>query len=227
MQMPLWSKQGKPLVCVFAIALAVAQLSSVPAQGQARPSLRSGVQSQNAQPQTNNSPNMQNPLSLWGTFVYTNANLSATCDSEGCSQFTQAFNEQIVCPTYEGGSCTFQITIGSENAVYSNDDPPINGESGQYRFSVDGAAPSPGPAGTAGYECSNCSEFYFSANYNEDYIASSVSVAAVVKNTGSKKHTVEVDIGCVEDNLNATGCTVLATGMSLRVEVYTSRGILF
>ena len=132
-------------------------------------------------------------------------------------------------PTYEGGSCTFQITISSENSASSNDDPPTNGESGQYRFSVDGAAPSPGPVGTLPlYECSNCYEFYYSTSYNSEYIADSTSVTAVVKNTGNRqKHTVELDIGCVESNSNATGCTASATALNLRVEVYMPTGLLF
>ena len=85
------------------------------------------------------------------------------------------------------------------------------------------------PVGTLPlYECSNCYEFYYSTSYNSEYIADSTSVTAVVKNTGNRqKHTVELDIGCVESNSNATGCTASATALNLRVEVYMPTGLLF
>jgi hypothetical protein len=130
------------------------------------------------------------------------------------------FQEQIVCPGGKGQSCTFQINIESENFTGSIDD--VNGESGQYQFTVDGNAPSPGPVGIVPYVCPNCYEWFFSSTWNQEFIGTSAAVTAIVTNTSSwQKHSVEVDIGCEEENNNSSGCYAGLTVANLKVEVYS------
>jgi hypothetical protein len=217
------------VACAFVVALTVTLISRAPAKAQAGPPTRRfEVPKANAQPQASKSPNNGKPLTLWGSFLYTNFNISASCDSEDCSAFTPMFNEEVVCPVGEGESCTFQITIESENHVGSNETTPLYGESGQYQFNVDGAAPSPGLVGMFPYICPNCYEWMYSTVYADAYIGTSAAVTATVTNTkGWQKHSVEVGIGCEEQESDSTGCHVLTTLANLQVAVYVPNQITF
>jgi hypothetical protein len=228
MQMARLSKNGMVIVGVFVVVWVVMQVSGVPARPQAGPPSRGGVHSANVQPQTDITPKSRKPLSLWGTFLDTNSNVTASCGGAGCSAFSPVFEEEIACPGGVGESCTFQITIESENWVRSGDGE--NGESGQYRFTVDGAAPSPGPVGIGffGPLCANCYEWMYSSPNNGVSIGTSSAVTAIVTNTGHcQKHSVEVDIGCQELQSNPSGCSAGLTLANLEVAVYTSKAVLF
>jgi len=231
MQMALWSKKGMVITvaCGFVVALAVTLISRAPAKAQAGPTTRRFVVPQaNAQPQTKKA-NVPKPLSLWRSFFDTSSEAVGTsCDSEACSAFTPIFIEQVVCPVQEGQSCTFQITIESENYVGSNESTPLYGESGQYQFLVDGAAPSPGPVGVIDLICPNCYEWMYSKQWNEVFIGTSYAVTATVTNTTwQQKHSVEVDIGCREEQDDATGCHAATWLANLQVAVYTRSLALF
>jgi hypothetical protein len=228
MQMPRLSKKGIVIVGVFVVVWVVMRVSGVPAKPQAGPPSRGGVHTANVQPQTDITPKSPKPLSLWGTVLDTNSNVTASCSSEGCSAFSPVFEEEIACPGGVGESCTFQITIESENQVGSGDSK--NGESGQYRFTVDGAAPSPGPVGVypSTWWCPNCYEWMYSDSYYGVSIGTSYAVTANVTNTAHwQKHSVEVDIGCQEQFSNSSGCSVLLMLANLKVEVYAPQGALF
>ena len=222
MQMLLRSKKGMVIVCLLVGVWAVMQVSGVRAKPQGGPPPRGGVHTSNAKPQSNPSVLNHKPLSLWGTVIDTNSEISTSCDTEGCSSYTPVFQEQIVCPGGKGQSCAFQITIESENHTGSND--YVNGESGQYQFIVDSNAPSPGPVGIVGYACPNCYEWFFSHTWNEEYIGTSDAVTAIVTNTSYwQKHSVEVDIGCEEENKNSNGCYAGLSVANLKVAVYTPK----
>jgi len=232
MQMPVWSKKSKvvTVACAFVAALALMLISPAPAKPQVGPGAgRHGVPWANAQPQTKISPNNPKPFCLWRSFFDTNTTVILTsCDTELCSAFTPIFTEQVVCPVEEGGSCTFQITIESENFVGSNENPPLYGESGQYAFLVDGAAPSPGPVGAIDTICPNCYEWMYSNTWDDVYVGTSYAVTATVTNTKNRqKHTVEVDIGCREEKFDATGCYAGTWLANLQVAVYTRNSVLF
>jgi hypothetical protein len=129
-------------------------------------------------------------------------------------------------PVEKGESCTFQITIESQNAVGPNDSL-TNGEDGLYQFNVDGAAPSPGPVDTTeGCNCYDWSRSY--QPFYEQLIGASYAVTATVTNTTNRqKHSVEVGIGCYESQGDSAGCSAWVGLANLQVAVYTRNWLLF
>jgi len=222
MQISLRSKKGMVIAGVFAVGCVVLQVSGTPAKPQGRPAPRGVLPAASALPQVI-SPKSPRPLTLWKTFLDTGSGSIepvASCDTKGCKAFSPMFEEEITCPGEVGGSCTFQISIESENFVASNDSK--SGESGQYRFTVDGAAPSPGPVGVFSYFCPNCYEWMYSEAYYAQYVGTSYAVTADVTNTSYwEKHLVEVEIGCEEQNDDTSGCSAGYTLANLKVAVYT------
>jgi len=228
MQMALWSKKGKVITvtCTFVVALAVTLISGAPARAQAthQPGTP-GVLNPNVQPLTKHSGSDAKPLRLWGTFFDANSFPgTAGCQSVACEEFEQIFAEQVVCPVEKGDSCTFQITIESQNRTAANDFLP--GEDGLYQFNVDGAAPSPGPVDTLG-GC-NCYSWSLHQPNSGAFIGTSYGVTATVTNTTNRqKHSVEVGIGCAETQGDTSGCYAGTGSANLQVAVYTRNWLLF
>jgi hypothetical protein len=228
MQMPLWSKKGKVITvtCTFVVALAVTLISGAPARAQAthQPGTP-GVVKPNVQPLTTHSGSDAKPLRPWGTFFDTNSStINASCATGLCIDFTTIFAEQVVCPVERGDSCTFQITIESQNEVGSGSG--LNGEDGLYQFNVDGAAPNPGPVDTAN-GC-NCYSWSIYQPNSGARIGTSYAVTATVKNTTNRqKHSVEVSIGCAEFLGDPLGCYANTHFANLQVAVYTRNWLLF
>lgn len=154
---------------------------------------------------------------LIGTFFDTSSpGASASCSSAHCTAFAPMYSEAIVCPKAAGLTCTFQITIQSQNAAGSND--LKFGEEGVYQFLVDGVAPTPGPVASscACYTWSGASHL-FSLTVR----ATSYAVTATVKNaTASQSHSIGVNIGCVELQGNTTGCFAKSGFANLSVAMY-------
>ncbi len=69
-------------------------------------------------PQLNGRPGASTPINhvLKGTiFDAGSPGASASCSSAGCSAYAQMYLESVVCPRIAGATCTYQITIQSQN----------------------------------------------------------------------------------------------------------------
>jgi hypothetical protein len=224
MQIAKWSKKAKVItvLCALVVALGVLLISGAHARPQASHPLGTPeVLNLSEHPLIKDPSSGANLLTLWRTlFDVHNALATATCDSAGCEVFAPIFSEQVVCPADEGESCTFQITIESQNWLGSNDNLS-NGEDGLYQFTVDGAAPAPGPVSPA---CKCYSWMQNRPNPTTSLIGTSYAVTANVTNTTWKqKHSIVVGIGCMEIQSDTSGCYAQAGFANLQVAVYTSK----
>lgn len=171
-------------------------------------------------------PSSVQPLALWRTILDSNINAgpaTTSCDSADCVSFAPMFTEEVVCPMAEGRSCTFQITVESQNTVASNDGLDTKGENGLYQFLVDGQGPTPGPVDMITPGCACYSWSSGQANSGNAWLGTSYSVTANVTNTkGYQKHSIVVSIGCNEDQGDSSGCVAQSGFANLQVGVYTS-----
>jgi len=156
------------------------------------------------------------------TFVVNKKPTTVSCSQPGCSAKAPILTSiPVTCPAAKGGTCTFHISFDAKITV----DLPCGGHDcgGQsdsadsYQFLVDGAAPTPGPTTGEG-------EYFFAR-----YVASSTldpsrqsypaSVIATVTNSGSRHHSIDVSLRCVE-TLKYYGCGAVALWSTLRVDVF-------
>jgi hypothetical protein len=139
---------------------------------------------------------------LKGTiFDTTSPGAAASCSSANCSAYAPIYVENVPCPAAAGATCTFQITIQSQNVAGSNDGKL--GEQGEYQFFVDGTPPTPGPVD------SSCACYTWSGSshlFSLSVRAVSYAVTATVTNTTSKQsHSIAVNLGCIEGHGNKSG----------------------
>jgi hypothetical protein len=230
MQMTIGSEKCKVIgvAGTLAVALAFMLIGSAPARAQGSSTERIlGVPRTSAQPPATSSVSNANSLRLWGSntnflrlwgtiFDTRSVGVLASCNSAECIQFEPMFTEQVVCPVERGDSCMFQITIESQNKVGSIGNH-TNGENGLYEFSVDGAAPTPGPV-----DANGCYSWSHDQPNSGATIGTSYAVTAIVKNAVAKQaHSVEVLIGCQESKGDVFGCSASAGLANLQVAVYT------
>ena len=149
-------------------------------------------------------------------FDTTSPGASASCNSVGCSAYAPIYLEKIICPRASGATCTYQITIQSQNAAGSNDGTV--GEEGVYQFLVDGKAATPGPLGAG------CACYTWSGAGNGASLpirGTSYSVTATVTNSSANQsHSIKVNIGCNELNANNSGCFAASGFANLSVATY-------
>ena len=157
------------------------------------------------------------------TLVVDNKNLvTVTCSIPGCSAEAPIMSAvPVTCPAAEGGTCTFHMSfvanVGSDIPGCSRSCQGTSGASNRYQFLVDSAAPLPGPTNPHGW-------YLFGRNVFSDVpfnsqISYPASVVARVTNSGSQKHLVQVNLGCV-DLLKFGGCRAVARESTLRVDVF-------
>jgi hypothetical protein len=154
---------------------------------------------------------------LKGTIFDTSSpGASASCSSAGCSAYAPIYSESVVCPKPVGATCTYQITIQSQNNAGSNDH--TLGEQGEYQFLVDGVAPTPGPVD------STCACYTWSGSSRQFSLpvrGTSYAVTATVKNTtASQPHSIGINIGCIEVHGNTSGCFAGSGFANLSIATY-------
>jgi len=138
-----------------------------------------------------------------GTFLQTSDSVFVTSSNGTVVQalFPVA---KIVCPALAGKSCTFYVHVETASTVSIS--------VGQFRFLVDGAAPTPGPTDSSGFVT-------FSAGVNDETEAFSHAVLGKVTNSvDNQSHTVEVDLGCTSGGIIL--CQVGAGSATLRIDVF-------
>ena len=154
---------------------------------------------------------------LLGTFFDASSpGASASCSSATCTAYAPMYLEAVVCPKAAGLTCTFQVTIQSQNNAGSNDGK--FGEEGVYQFLVDGSAPIPGPVGS-GCACYTWSGA--SRQFSLTIRGTSYAVTATVTNTtASQSHSIGVNIGCHEVHGDTTGCFAGSGFANLNIAMY-------
>ena len=151
---------------------------------------------------------------LAGTDFQTQPNpITASCNTMNCTAPPRRIFPLLnaVCPAGINGTCTFYIHLESQDLTLSQ------GDTGLFRFFVDGAPPNPGPTDPLGF---------FAWDNNDPFSATaepashSYAVVAIVTNAvPNQVHPIDVRVSCID--INAGGCTV-ATGLSsLEVNIYT------
>jgi hypothetical protein len=188
-----FSKKAIAMACVFALALAVVAISSVPARTQGTPEEQA--------------PRLTKHV-LNATYYDANANVvEALCSFAGC-QATPVFvfNESIACPGPAGTKCTYEVNIAATASV-----GPV-GDSGLFQFLVDGATPTGGQTDSQGLY--TFESFGPTGNYNSAY-----TVTSQVKNTGANQsHSIGVLVSC--QDIQVLGNCVAATSIaSLTIRV--------
>jgi len=110
----------------------------------------------------------------------------------------------VVCPDVAGNTCTFYVLVQAQTGL-------TPGDSGSYRFLVDGQAPNPGPTESDGFVSWGRIAGFFSSAALRSY-----AVVARVTNTSEfQDHSIEVDVACPQ------GCGSAATNLaSLRIDVF-------
>jgi len=171
-------------------------------------------------PQLNGRPGASTPINhaLKGTiFDASSPGASASCSSAGCSAYAQMYLESVVCPRTAGSTCTYQITIQSQNHAGSNDGKL--GEEGLYQFLVDGVAPTPGPVASscACYTWSGASRLFSLPIRGTSYAVT----ATVTNNSANQAHSIAVNIGCSETHGNISGCFAGSGFANLSIATYT------
>jgi hypothetical protein len=153
---------------------------------------------------------------LKGTYFDVGHGTTASCSSSGCTATAIAFNESIKCPAVAGKTCTFQITIESQNQVGGLSGS--TGEYGFYQFLVDGVAPSPGPTQPTGF-------YYWIGGYPVNFgavIGLSAAVTATVQNTvANQVHSITEGVGCAEVVGDPSGCSGFQGLSNLQIAVTT------
>lgn len=141
---------------------------------------------------------------LKGTFFQTSNSVFVTCPGN-CTAVQALFPvASIVCPALATQTCTYyvQLETASTSSIFT----------GQFKFLVDGVAPTPGPTDSSGFVT-------FSAGANEETQAFSYAVVAKVTNSvDNQSHTVEVDLGCSSASIDA--CDAASAAASLRIDVF-------
>jgi len=138
------------------------------------------------------------------TYLQTSTSVEVTCPGS-CSVVKALFPvASIVCPATASQSCTYYVHVeaASTATVYS----------GQFKFLVDGVAPTPGPTDSSGFVT-------FSAGTNEQTQAFSYAILGKVTNSvDNQSHKIEVDLGCTTDSFQA--CQVSVGAATLRIDVF-------
>lgn len=156
------------------------------------------------------------------TLVVDKNSITVTCGIPGCNAEAPILSSiPVTCPAATGGTCTFHMSFDANVGVgipdCGNGCSGTSGASNSYQFLVDSAAPVPGPTTTEGW-------YVFGRNVSTDdpynsRISYPASVVATVTNSGSRKHLIQVNLGCVDD-LKFAGCRAVARMSTLRVDVF-------
>jgi len=111
---------------------------------------------------------------------------------------------KIVCPALASKSCTFYVHVETATTASIS--------VGQFKFLVDGVAPTPGPTDPSGF-------VIFSAGVNDETEAFSYAVVGKVTNSvDNQSHTIEVDLGCTSGGIIT--CQVGAGAATLRIDLF-------
>jgi hypothetical protein len=138
-----------------------------------------------------------------GTFLQTSTGVFVTSSNGTVVQklFPVA---KIVCPAVATQSCTFYVHVETASTASIS--------VGQFRFLVDGAAPTPGPTDASGFVT-------FSAGVSDETEAFSHAVVGKVTNSvDNQSHTVEVDLACTSGGIIT--CQVGAGSATLRIDIF-------
>jgi hypothetical protein len=156
------------------------------------------------------------------TLVVDKKSITVTCGIPGCSAQAPIMRSiPGTCPAATGGTCTFHMAFEANVGVDIPGCPTgclgTSPASNSYQFLVDSAAPVPGPTSSNGW-------YLFGRNVSTDSpynsrISYPASVVAKVTNSGSRKHFVQVNLGCV-DKSKFAGCRAVAQMSTLRVDVF-------
>lgn len=142
---------------------------------------------------------------LKGTFLQTSKSVVVSCAGP-CTAVKALFPvASIVCPALATQTCTYHVHLETASTVSIF--------TGEFKFLVDGVAPTPGPTDSSGFVT-------FSAGSSEETQAFSYAVVGKVTNSvDNQSHTVEVDLGCsVSASLDT--CQVGAGAATLRIDVF-------
>jgi hypothetical protein len=139
------------------------------------------------------------------TFVVNKTAATARCGRAGCRAKTQVFAPiPVTCPAAMGQTCTFHISLDAKTSVVI---PPScncfgGGPTGFYEFLIDGVAPTIGPTDENGDYIFVKNGFTSSLNLSSARQSHPASVLTTVTNSNSNNHTVVVNVGCSDININ-------------------------
>jgi hypothetical protein len=134
--------------------------------------------------------------------------VQAECSTDECQATAPVFTPEIPCPAAAGKTCTYFIQVSAQVSETPND-------FGEYRFLVDGVPPIQFQTDFNGYF--NWEQQNPNAGLGI-WEARSYAVVATVKNdVAGQKHSVEVDIACLD--VTGDGCQGAFGFGNLRVDV--------
>lgn len=132
---------------------------------------------------------------------------TASCLTPNCAVRRPMFAPlTLQCPATDGQTCTFHVTLTAQ--VHASSFSLL-----AFRFLVDNAGPSPGPTTKNGTHTFGESQ---SSNITTEEVT--VSIDAVVTNSGTTTHSIGVGIAC--QGTNGKGCSATTEWSELKVEVY-------
>lgn len=134
--------------------------------------------------------------------------VQAECGTDECQATAPVFTPAIACPGEIGKTCTFYIQVSAQVSE-------TPGDFGEYRFLIDGAVPIPFQTDFNGYF--NWEQQNPNAGLGIWEARSYAVVAKVKNNAVNQKHSIEVDIACLD--VTGDGCQGAFGFGNLRVDV--------
>jgi hypothetical protein len=153
------------------------------------------------------------------TLVVNKTEVTAQCLRDGCkASRPMLVSIPVNCPASSGKTCTFHIALDAKvsMAIGCATCSAYPGSIGSYGFLIDGAPPTVGPTDAHG-------NYQFEQNVYTQPPSGLVDresyPASVVTSTQSGNHTIDVSIGCRDQNISG-GCRVTAHWSTMRVDVF-------